>query len=102
MFYQNAIVLLVRGLQDSDRADIDAMGRAEVEDPPRSLTWNDMEKSTFLLHNTLYVLAVDLILYPSDLLTTRLQADRVSHGDVSIHRVFRDIVRREGPKGTGG
>lgn len=76
------------------------MKQADTGKLPQSLTWDDMEKSTFLLHNTLYVLAVDLVLYPSDLLTTRLQADHISHKDVSIRRVFGDIIRREGVKGT--
>lgn len=76
------------------------MEQTDIERLPRSLTWDDMDKPTFLLHNTLYVLAVDFVLYPSDLLTTRLQADHISCGNVSILRVFRDVIRREGVKGT--
>jgi hypothetical protein len=68
--------------------------------PKQTLTWNDMDSFSFLRNNTIYVLAVDLILYPSDLLTTRLQADRQTHGKIKVSRLLIDIFKREGPTGT--
>lgn len=42
-----------------------------------SLTWNDLDSGAFMAYGTLYILFTDLVLYPADLLTTRLQADKV-------------------------
>ena len=68
--------------------------------PKQTLTWNDMDSLSFLRNNTIYALAVDLLLYPSDLLTTRLQADKQIHGRVKVSRLLIDIFKREGPTGT--
>jgi hypothetical protein len=64
-----------------------------------TLTWSDLDSSSFLVNSTLYVLAVDLLLYPSDLLATRLQADKFDQGPVRIRRLLMDILRREGTRG---
>lgn len=64
------------------------------------LQWEDLDQQKFLMQSTGFILALDLFLYPADLLTTRLQADRfMSHENVRLVAVVQDIVRREGLKG---
>jgi hypothetical protein len=43
----------------------------------KSLTWNDLDHTAFPFLATLYIVATDFVLYPADLLTTRLQNDKV-------------------------
>lgn len=64
-----------------------------------SLTWNDLNQTRFLLYNAVFLLATDLILYPADLLATRLQADHVSSGSVRVGRLLAEIFKREGFRG---
>lgn len=64
-----------------------------------TLTWNDLDSRLFLVNNTVYAFAVDLVLYPSDLLTTRLQADRFSNQKVRVGRLLCDIIKRDGITG---
>lgn len=42
-----------------------------------SIDWDDMDLYKFGMFGSLYILATDLLLYPSDLITTRLQYDSV-------------------------
>lgn len=65
----------------------------------QTLTWNDLSRSSFLLHSTLYVLAVDFIIYPSDLLTTRLQADTSARSNIKVRTLLANVARREGVRG---
>lgn len=44
----------------------------------RSLTWKDLDLRVYPLYATLYIAATDFILYPADLITTRLQNDKAS------------------------
>lgn len=64
-----------------------------------SITWNDLRLTNFLLYNSVFVLATDLLLYPADLLTTRLQVDKISSSKVRIHRILKEIFHREGIRG---
>lgn len=41
------------------------------------INWNDLNINKFGLYGTIYLLAADSLLYPIDLFTTRLQADKV-------------------------
>lgn len=64
------------------------------------LRWEDLDQRAFLVQSTAFILAIDLLLYPADLLTTRLQADRfMDHTNVRLWMVVRDIIRREGITG---
>lgn len=47
-------------------------------DEPRIITWNELDGLSFSVYGTLYILITDLLLYPADLITTRLQADKVN------------------------
>ena len=49
---------------------------AMLEDS-KSLTWKDLDLRLFPLYATAYIVATDFLLYPADLLTTRLQNDKV-------------------------
>lgn len=65
-----------------------------------TLNWNDMNMSIYGLYSAGYASLTNLITYPSDLLTTRLQADKYySHKNVKIIKVTNDLIRREGIKG---
>lgn len=44
-----------------------------------TVRWEDLDQRAFILQSTAFIFAIDLLVYPSDLLTTRLQADRVPH-----------------------
>jgi hypothetical protein len=43
----------------------------------KSLTWKDLDLSVYPFYATFYIVASDFVLYPADLITTRLQNDKV-------------------------
>ena len=46
-----------------------------IEDPLTK--WSDMSTFKFSILNALFIFSVDVILYPTELLTTRIQANKV-------------------------
>lgn len=66
-----------------------------------TLNWNDMNIGEYSFYSIFYVSLSNLISYPADLLTTRLQSDKYcSHKNIKLAKVASDLVRREGLKGS--
>lgn len=61
-----------------------------VQDIPRTIKWNELDGVSYSIYGSLYILITDFILYPADLITTRLQADKVK----SIHLCLSKQVRK--------
>lgn len=64
---------------------------------PHSITWNEMNLFQFTLYGLVYITCTDFLLYPADLLTTRLQADKFNTQKGShAFRLAMNIIKRDG------
>jgi solute carrier family 25 protein 44 len=73
---------------------------AAVLQESKSLTWKDLDLKAYPFYATIYIFAHDIILYPADLLTTRLQNDRqTKQTGIRLAPLFMNIVRTEGVAG---
>lgn len=65
-----------------------------------SITWNQLDHSIYSAYGLLYILTTDLLLYPADLLTTRLQADSVTPASslrkIKVSRMLSEVIRHDG------
>lgn len=64
-----------------------------------SVSWVDLDGRLYVFYSSLYILAIDAILYPSDLITTRLQANSFTCSQSSLLLTFKAVIRNEGLKG---
>ncbi|ORZ36109.1 mitochondrial carrier domain-containing protein [Catenaria anguillulae PL171] len=60
-----------------------------------STTWDDMDLSSYLLYGSGFVFMVDSIMYPFEVLRTRMQADNITH-QRSVISMVRRIIQQEG------
>lgn len=66
----------------------------------KSLTWKDLDLSLYPFCAGMYILANDVILYPADLLTTRLQNDKYTkQSNIRLRPLIGSIIRKEGVLG---
>lgn len=73
---------------------------AAVLNESKSLTWNDLDLRVYPFYATLYIIANDFVLYPADLLTTRLQNDRhTKQSGIRLAPLFKNIIKKEGFRG---
>ena len=56
-------------------------------DQPKKIKWNDLDTSSYSLYGAAYILLTNTLLYPSELLRTRLQADKVYY-------LLIDLIKR--------
>lgn len=64
------------------------------------INWNNLDSKKFIVNGSLFIFLTDFILYPSDLLTTKLQVDRTnSLGNIKLLKWTRQILRTEGFSG---
>jgi hypothetical protein len=65
-----------------------------------SLNWEDLDLTKFALWSNAYFTLTNVLLYPADLLSTRLQADRfMPHHNLRLGKLTREICAREGVRG---
>ena len=65
-----------------------------------TLNWEDLDLGKFALWSNAYFAVTSALLYPADLLSTRLQADRfMPHHNLNLGRLTREICAREGLRG---
>lgn len=66
----------------------------------RTINWSDLNVYKFSAYSVLFIFSTDALLYPSDLITTRLQNDRGINGaNYKIRRMFSSIYKSEGVRG---
>lgn len=76
-------------------------GELKAEQGSKSLTWKDLDLTLYPFCAGMYILANDIILYPADLLTTRLQNDKYTkQAGIRLWPLVSNIVRKEGVLGT--
>ena len=67
---------------------------------PKKIQWNDLDASAYSTYGAAYILLTSTLLYPSELLRTRLQADKfTNHKKIVVRKLFYDIYKREGVRG---
>jgi solute carrier family 25, member 44 len=65
-----------------------------------TINWEDLDAGKFAIWSNLYYIVTNVLLYPADLLATRLQADRfMPHHNLKLLRIAREIQIKEGLKG---
>ena len=65
-----------------------------------TLNWEDLDAGKFVLWSNVYYVITNVLLYPADLLATRLQADRfMPHHNLKLLRIAKEIHVKEGLKG---
>lgn len=52
-------------------------GQEENLDLPHIITWKELDGVSYGIYGVAYILLTDILLYPADVVTTRLQADKV-------------------------
>lgn len=62
-----------------------------------AISWDSLDSKKFIINGSLFIFLTDFILYPSDLLTTKLQVDRTSLlGKINLLKWTRQILKYEG------
>lgn len=65
-----------------------------------AISWDHLDSRKFILNGSLFIFLTDFILYPSDLLTTKLQVDRTNvFGKINLLKWTRQILKYEGFSG---
>jgi solute carrier family 25, member 44 len=65
-----------------------------------TLNWEDLDAGKFAIWSNLYYVITNVLLYPADLLATRLQADRfMPHHNLKLLRIAKEIHVKEGLRG---
>ncbi|KAI9183545.1 hypothetical protein H9P43_004463 [Blastocladiella emersonii ATCC 22665] len=68
---------------------------AKASKPAAATTWSDMDLSRYLVYGSGFVFLVDSLMYPFEVLRTRMQADNITH-QRGIVSMVRRIIRQDG------
>ncbi|KAI9136695.1 mitochondrial carrier domain-containing protein [Paraphysoderma sedebokerense] len=64
---------------------------------PSSIRWEELNTTAYAIYGSLFIFTVDTLLYPLEVVKTRMQADRVTSNS-GIFRMLKRIMKNEGPR----